>query len=266
MELTEKNYFSKEADTKYCSVSQLKKFISCDAKALAVLKGEYDEVIPPSTQKAFLLGSYVDCMLLEPEKKAQFEAEHPELFKKGGELYADYVNAPQMVEVAKNDKEFMKALEGEHQKIYTGEIFGVPFKIKVDAINENRITDLKTTASITATEWYAPTGQRENFVIRYDYVLQGAIYQEIVRQNTGDKLPFFLAVLSKESITDKALIYIDDDSLAERLQWAMPYIIHTGMLKSGDAEPTKCGHCDFCTKTKVITEAIHYKDIGKEER
>lgn len=265
MELTEKNYFSPEADKEYCSVSQLKKFLKCEAKAMAILNGEYKEEYAPTTQKAFLLGSYVDCMLLEPEKQKDFEAEHPELFKKGGELYAEYVNAPQMVKTAHEDEEFMKAIAGDHQQIYVGEIYGVPFKVKLDAINENRITDLKTCASITETFYDPIKNTRVNFVEYYDYVLQGAVYQEIVRQNTGEKLPFFLAVLSKEKVTDKALIYIPDDDLEERLREVMPYIVNVGYLKSGEATPTKCGCCDYCISKKKITKAINWREIGKTE-
>lgn len=268
MKLTADNYFSKDANKAYCSVSQLKRFIGtggrrgCEVQALAEINGEIE---PPEPSKAMLLGSYVDCLLLEPEKKDEFIAKHPEMFKKNGELYSDYLIADEMLKIATGDAEFMKALKGEKQKILTGEIFGVPFRIKVDVLGENKITDLKTCASITGTEWNNVTGQRENFMEFYDYALQGAIYQEIVRQKTGKKLPFFLACISKEKVPDHEVIWIDDESLAERLEEVKPYIVHVGMLKNGEVEPKACGCCDYCRSKKKISKAINWKMIGVVE-
>ena len=79
MQLTDANYFSKEANKEYCSVSQLKRFIGsagefgCEARAMAEINGEIE---PAEPSKSMILGSYVDCLLLEPEKQEKFEAEH----------------------------------------------------------------------------------------------------------------------------------------------------------------------------------------------
>ena len=267
MKLTADNYFSIETAKEYCSVSQLKRFIGsggrfgCEVQALAEINGEVE---PPEPSKAMLLGSYVDCLLLEPDKKDAFIAKHPEMFKKNGELYADYTIADAMVKTAKGDKTFMKALNGKKQEIMTGEIYGVPFRIKVDVLGDSKITDLKTCASITGTEFNPVRGQRETFAEFYDYDLQGAIYQEIVRQNTGEKLPFFLACISKEKTPDHEIIWIDDESLAERLKYEMPNIIHVGMLKNGDVKPKPCGVCDYCRSKKKIKKAINWRQIGGE--
>ena len=56
MELNEQNYFSKEANEEYMSVSQYKAFKKCEAAALAEIKGEYER---PKTD-ALLIGSFVD--------------------------------------------------------------------------------------------------------------------------------------------------------------------------------------------------------------
>ena len=265
MKLTADNYFSNESAKEYCSVSQLKRFIGsggrfgCEVQALAEINGEID---PPEPSKAMLLGSYVDCLLLEPEKKEQFEKNHPELFKKDGSLYSDYAIAPDMVKTAKNDKTFMKALNGKKQVIMTGKIYGVPFRIKVDVLGDKKLCDLKTCQSITETQYNPVTGQRETFAEFYDYDLQGAIYQEIVRQNTGKRLPFFLACISKEKVPDHEIIWIDDESLEERLFNEQANIIHVGMLKRGEVEPKACGVCDYCRSRKKVKKAINWREIG----
>lgn len=265
MDLTADNYFSKEAAKEYCSVSQLKQFIGsggklgCEARAMAEINGEIE---PAEPTKAMLLGSYVDCLLLEPQKKEAFEQNHPEMFKKNGDLYADYELAPEMVKTAKADETFMKALNGKKQQILTGEIFGVPFKIKVDVLGKSKITDLKTCASITESKYNSVDGRYETFAELYDYDLQGAIYQEIVRQNTGKKLPFFLACISKEKAPDHEVIWIDDESLEYRLEQEKPNIVHVGMLKAGEVKPRGCGVCDYCRGKKRIKRAINWREIG----
>jgi hypothetical protein len=43
MILNRDNYYSKEADQKYMSVSQFKNWIRCEAMALVKLNGQYNE-------------------------------------------------------------------------------------------------------------------------------------------------------------------------------------------------------------------------------
>lgn len=92
----------------------------------------------------------------------------------------------------------------------TGELFGTKWKIKMDSyIPGIAIVDLKVMASITKLEWVRDIGYLD-FVRYWGYDIQGAIYQEIVRQNTGKKLPFYIAGATKESETDIRIIHITD--------------------------------------------------------
>ena len=154
--LTPDNYYEKESNKRYCSVSQYKSFIGCGAysgcefKALAEINGDYVRDV----SEELLIGSYVDCALTEPDKLPQFIEEHPEMIAKTGankgNLKKDFVKADMMIARAKRDPFFMKTLEGETQVIMTGEIEGVPFKIKMDSYKEGKfICDLKTAKSIT---------------------------------------------------------------------------------------------------------------------
>ena len=56
MKLNGKNYFSREANLEFMSVSQFKAFDKCEASALAELKGEWKRETTP----AMLVGSLVD--------------------------------------------------------------------------------------------------------------------------------------------------------------------------------------------------------------
>ena len=89
MKLTGKNYYNKEANVAFMSVSQFKDFRKCEAMAMAKLKGEYK--MPPI--KALLLGSFVDEMLTGTKKsKMEFIlGNREELFQKSSKLlkYSD---------------------------------------------------------------------------------------------------------------------------------------------------------------------------------
>lgn len=269
--LTQDNYYSKESNQAYCSVSQYKSFIGCGSyngceyKALAEINGDYVR----DTSEALLIGSYVDCALTEPNKLQEFIEEHPEMIAKTGankgQLKKDFVKADLMIERARKDSLFMKTLDGETQVIMTGEIEGVPFKIKMDSYKEGKfITDLKTCESIRKGYYNPMIGTRDNFIGYYDYITQGAIYQEIVRQNTGKTLPFFISAISKENEPDLEVIQIDNDTLAERLEVVKMNVPQIQLLKNGEAEPIHCGYCDWCKRNKVLSMPISHLDIGGE--
>lgn len=278
--MTDDEYFSKDMLKKYLSVSTLKKFIPtpydpivCEESALAEINGEI--IRPKST--ALLVGSYVDVALTgTPEEFEDFKKNHPEIISSRGatkgELKADFKIADKMIETVKKQPYMMRMLEGEHQGIYTGEIFGVPFKIKIDSLGDNFIADLKTTENISKAYFDPISRSKVSFAFYFDYILQGAIYQEIVYQNTGKKLPFFLVVVSKESVPDVGVYHIDDNTLRERLfgnaELGIPSmedsIRNAWLLLQGKAEPCKCGHCDYCKERKVITKPLSVFEIGGE--
>lgn len=271
--LSANNYYSKETDIQYLSVSQIKKFLGCpakpgcEAKAIAELKGEYEQ--PKSD--ALTIGSYIDIKLTGTDADlAQFIEEHPEIIsskgKTKGELKADYKFADKMIARAFRDADnggiFMKTLKGDKQKIFTGEIHGFPFKIKPDVLGASFITDLKTTESITkrcyAKGWY-------NFINFWNYPLQGAVYQEIVRQNTGMKLPFYIAALSKESEPDIGVFQIPQDDLDAALAEITPEKLERIVaLKEGKITPKRCERCDYCRSTKVIKAPVDYNTLSYE--
>ena len=55
--VTAENYFSPEMNMAYMGATQFKKFSSCEAAALAEVRGEY----APAASTAMLTGSYVDA-------------------------------------------------------------------------------------------------------------------------------------------------------------------------------------------------------------
>ncbi len=256
--LNAENYYDLKKE--YLSVSQYKDFmgsygtLGCEARAMATVNGEWEEV--PST--AMLVGSYVDAWF--SGELEQFKSEHPECFKKDGSLKAEFVKAEKIIERASADELFMSFMSGEKQTIMTGEIFGSPFKIKMDSyIPDKAIVDLKVMTSISEPKWVRDTGYMD-FVRYWGYDIQGAVYQEIVRQNTGKTLPFFIAAVSKESEPDIQIIHVADRYLEEAMDGLRPNVPYVQAIKDGGI-PLRCERCDYCKRTRVLTKAIELEDL-----
>ena len=126
MILTNENYYSREANLEYMSVSQYKDFRKCEVMAMATLRGEW--VRPQTT--ALLVGSYIDSWF--EGTLSEFCENHPEIYEKDGSLKADFVQAEELIEFVRKDSCFMRYMAGKKQVILTKELFGTPWKIKID--------------------------------------------------------------------------------------------------------------------------------------
>lgn len=251
MKLTEKNYYGGKANQAYFSVSQFKDFQKCPAMAMAKLRGEYEQ----EKSRALLLGSFVDEMLTgTTASQDKFVVEnYDELFKRGGAPYADVAQAAETIELVKKQPLMMHYLSGKHQVIMTGEIEGVPFKIKMDSFDpEEYITDFKYMASLRAPNLFTP------MIEYWGYDIQAACYQEIVYQNIGKRLPFYFDVATKEKPAHLALGQISQWNIDKAMEVVRGNIVRFQKIKTGEIEADRCEDysCDFCTTTKIITEAI----------
>ena len=244
MILTAENYFSKEANSVYMSVSQFKTFEKCECLGLAEVNGTYSR---PSTT-ALLVGSYVDshfdCSL------DIFKAQHPELFKRDGGLKSEYVKAEQIIQRIERDDMMTSFLNAPKQVIMTGVISDVPIKIKVDALHPDKICDLKVMKDFEPM--YVPEQGKMSWIEAWRYDLQGAVYQEIVRQNTGEKLPFYLVAATKEEEPDIGIFEVPQELLDFELEQFEKKVQGYHLIKQGVIEPERCEKCNYCKSTKVI--------------
>lgn len=270
LQLTSDNYYSKEANMAYVSVSQYKDFVGtigrqgCEHAALAKVKGELETPITTP----LLVGSYVDAYF--EGTLPQFSASHPEIYssrgKTAGELKSEFKQASVMIDRAEKEPLFMKYMEGDKQLIMIGEIEGVPIKCKYDSVDGNRITDLKTVKSIGDNFYIKDYGYRVSFVENWGYDIQAAVYREIYRQNTGDLLPFYICAISKDK-TDTvahprvAVIEIPESMMNERLEEFKRNITRIQDIKTGVAEPIHCGHCDYCADTLPLSRVISVDEL-----
>lgn len=255
LELNNDNYYSVEANKDYWSVSQFKTFNKCEAAGKAEAWGVYFR----EETDALMIGNYVDSYFsgdLEEFTKRNAD----KLFsKRGGGLLAKYQHANEMINRVECDPLMTEYLDGDKQTIFTGELFDVQWKIKVDIYNPSRIVDFKTVRDFN--DIFEPGYGWRSWVEYWGYDIQGAIYQRIEQIATGrDKpLPFFLAAVTKEKVPDIKVIEIPQHILNAALRMVEAKIERFDLIKSGDVEPIRCEKCNFCKATKILTAPEVYE-------
>ncbi len=245
MILNNENYYSAEANQEYMSVSQYKQFMKCEAAAMAQLKGEWES--PKTT--ALLVGSYVDSWF--EGTLDEFKTDHPEIYTKTGKLKADFLQAEDIIAFVQKDSMFMRYMAGKKQIILTSEFFGTKWKIKIDSYHPDKIVDLKVMRSMERI-------MGKSFVEHWGYDLQMAIYWK----TEGRDLATYLAVVTKQEIPDKEIISIPRwrrIELLEDVEKNMPRIL---AVKSGQCPPHRCGVCEYCRSTKMLSEPIDFELVG----
>lgn len=273
MILNDSTYYTLDADREYCSASQFLNFCgrplipSCEAREIARLKGLY----VPETTKAMLIGSILDTLWelddMSIEDKVGIIADKfPECVSSRGatkgELKNEYKQAIQLYQRTLKDPLFCQFMSGDKQTIMVGEINGLPFKIKMDSFIDGKcIVDLKTTQDCSASfrKYVADSGNRETFFTGMGYDTQLAIYQEIVRQNTGEQLPCYIAAVDKKEHPVPRIIQLNQNMLSSALEVVKMNTDRIIGLKTGEIEPLRCEECDYCRDT------YECRVIGSEE-
>ena len=260
MELNPSNYHSIEADREYFSVSQFKNMVECSAREIARLKGEYHR----TETGALTVGSYTHTAFESEEAFERFVDEHRHtIFNTKGNKYAEYETADRMIETVKSDPFCMFALEGEKEEIFTGELFGAKWKIKVDSINHQRKTfsDLKTTQELYKRYWSKKYGLFVSFVEAWDYVLQMAVYRKVIELNTNEIYTPYIVAVTKEKPSDKAVLEFEESRFGFELDYVeflLPKFID---MKEGKLAPERCERCEYCRKTKKLNGTIEIAEL-----
>lgn len=305
MILTKENYHSLEANKEYYSVSQIKSFMDCEARTMAELSGEY--VRDNST--SLLVGSYVDAHF--SRELDLFRAQHPEIYTRGGELKSEYRKAEDIIARIERDELAMRLLDGERQAIVTGYIADLPFKAKLDVwlpsdktdaiardfplmddllFAPGAIIDMKIMRDFEPL--YREGEGRLNFVEYWKYDLQMAVYQEIVKQQKGEKpleggrsptrredttvpqrrthdaatgggvseIPCYILAATKEPVTDIGLFKLPQELMDVAMELMMDKLERIREVKLGLVMPERCGKCDYCKMMKVLDRATWLED------
>jgi hypothetical protein len=258
--LTAENYFSPEAEAYYFGSTSFKRYLECEARGLAVSRGEWKE----EETTALLVGSYVDAHF--SRTLDLFKAQHPDIFKRDGSLKSEYEHANYIIQRIERDEMMMRYLSGGVQKIMTGEIEGVPFKIKIDSHHAGKCNVDQKIMKDFAPVWDENLRRKVPFVEAWGYDIQAAIYTEVERQNRGltaEPLPFMIAGATKEKPEpDLAIILIPQERIDICLDTVREYAPRFQAVKQGREEPVRCEHCDYCRHTKKLTQIVDYREVS----
>lgn len=263
--LSSTNYYSQTANKNYMSPTWFKKFVVCEAEALAELNGDWK---PQRDPTALLVGNYLHSYFESPASHKRFVEAHKDKMlsargKTKGQLKAPYKVAESMIKTLDGDATFQALYQGAKESIVTGTIDGIDWMGKLDCLNLERgiFLDLKTTQDLHKRFWDADTRRWVPFIYAYDYPLQMAVYQELVRQQYGVEVVPYIVAVTKQSPPDKAVISIPQDRLDDAMWRIKDLQPHIEAVIKGDEDPTACGDCAYCRGSKQLSDIISADDL-----
>ena len=237
------------------SASSYKSLKNCPARQVAIDEGRFKF----KTTTPMLVGGYVDSYFSGTLEN--FKQENPQIFKKDGNLYSDFKQAEDIIQVIKADPMLLDYISGKQQVEVKGKIGGVEFIGYIDSLHEDKIVDLKIIADIHGKVWDDEQRKYVLWVEAFGYDVQLAIYRELIRQQTDKLLPCYLACVTKQSPPDKALLEVPQermDFLIEEIKEKAPELIK---LRNGEVYAERCEKCDFCRSTKMLLNTISVYEL-----
>ncbi|MDO5311720.1 MAG: PD-(D/E)XK nuclease-like domain-containing protein [Clostridia bacterium] len=262
------------------SCSQYQSFCECEAKAMAKLRGEWID----EPGDAFIVGNYFHTYMESPEAHEQFCRENFDRIyktktdKKTGAVtvtgkYAPFEQADKMLKTAFAD-DLIKSLidmPGENEKILTGKIKGIPWRVRYDKyVPDGRlIIDWKTVANIQELKWSDELHEKVTFIDAYGYMMRAAVYSEIEKQNARSSIdPTFLIVaISKQDYPDKEVLMLNHRQRYDyELEKIGKRVINFQRIKEGQIIAKRCGKCDYCRSTKKLFAIKPYYSLMPEFR
>lgn len=290
-------YYGNEANWLYWSVSWYKKFVECEARALAELKEDWE---PKSNPIPLLVGNYVHSYFETPETHEEFKKENIEsLYAEGtvaqykkvldelgveykksakkaelirlydeyegdkpfvhGRIYRDFEVADQMIKRVEQDGFFNFLWQGEKETAITGELFGVNWKGKIDLLNveEGYFVDLKTSRGFDVRYWNKDRHRYVSFVEEFGYVIQVAIYEKLLEMEYGKPFEGFIYAVSKETPSNIEAIQIEQPEKDFELDLVAERIERVEKVKNGEEEPNSCGKCEYCRLKKELEGFVY---------
>lgn len=258
LHLTRGNYYGKESNWQYLSVSQYKRFERCEAAALAELKGEWN---PETTKTPLLVGNYVHSYFESEAEHAAFIEENKEQMfskRKPHGLLKDFQIAEQMIRRVEREPLFNYLWKGESEHILTEELYGVKWKARIDMLNVEKgyFVDLKTTMQLDKRFWNKKYGGYVSFVEEYGYILQMAVYEKLLEKKFGKPFTGYIYAVTKQTPSDIAAIATEPQKTDFELTNLENNIERVEQVKNGQVEPSHCGSCDYCREHKKLFNFI----------
>jgi len=240
------------------SVSQYKRFASCEAAAIAELKGDWQQ---DRDQKPLLVGNYVHSYFESEIEHAKFIAENKDKMiskRTPFGLLKEYQMAEQMIERVEKEPLFNYLWQGESEHILTGELFGIEWKGRIDKLNVEKgyFVDLKTTMQLNKRFFSEKYGGYVSFIEAYGYVLQMAVYEKLLEKEFGKPFSGYIYAVTKETPSDIAAIKMEKYKIDFELNQLEQNLDRIDAIKNGQQKPKHCGKCEYCRQYKELSTFI----------
>jgi hypothetical protein len=281
MQLTKQNYHTPEANAAYWSNSQYAEFAACPARAVAGLRGEYKCKRSP----AFAFGGLLDRALTATPEELDEYMHGPESLDDDGKSFffdqkgqwrnnADTRAYQESVARVKLDPFWIQHLsKWQTQRIFTGTIAGLPWKIMADFYLDKHgcetVADLKFMADFA--EEYVPASRAR--VPWYDangYFRTMATYRHTVSQETGKPPLIFLFGYTKQATPDAGTVIFDSPECIERFDREMVIIesrlpefdaMKRGEIPAPGCDSTECEYCRGRHSLERMTGAVSGRNV-----
>jgi len=249
------NYHAPESERYWLSASQLLVWRRCEALAAArFLQGKNEW---PAATAAMLAGKYLSARWAGDACLQELTATSPELFRRDGTLRAEFVQCEELYRRTASDPLFAGYMTGEHWAIFTGVLFGVPWKARIEVYNPERnfMTDLMLCRDFDPV-WQPATGSRVSFYAARDAYLSLGLRQLLVEQATGRRPELYLATVTRQTPPDLKVLEFNNPAatarIARELSAVAELVARIEAIRAGRAVPVRCETCEYCRTTRVL--------------
>lgn len=247
-------YYGKEANQAYMGVSQFKRFMDCEARAAAELNGSWER---GTDSQPLIIGNYVHSFFESAESHETFKEEHKDkLFSKRKPygLLKAYEQADVMIQRISEEPLFKYLWQGTKETVVTGSLHGIEWKGKIDLLNVEKgyFVDLKTTADMRKRFYNERYGTYVSFVEHYGYVLQMAVYEQLLELQYGKPFVGYIYAVSKQDTPEVCAIEVEQYKKDFELDYLADNIGRIIDVKKEEEEPIGCGKCDYCKTFKKL--------------
>lgn len=75
-------------------------------------------------------------------------------------------------------------------------------------------------------------------------------------QRTKKRVPCYILACTREKNPDIGLFEVSQETMDQRLKELIAILPDINAIKTGQKEPTRCGHCEVCRKTHILTGPV----------
>ncbi|MFT8878887.1 MAG: PD-(D/E)XK nuclease-like domain-containing protein [Oenococcus sp.] len=244
--LTDKNYYDAEHEYYFGSASGLSLYRRNPRECWDYYMNGWRP--QEEDQTALLLGNYLHSHFESQQAHGKWVAAHPEIISsKGstkGQLKSQFLIGDKMIDAIERQNNIKKFIDKADQKemILTGQIAGMDFKGKLDAVNLDKhyFIDYKTNRDPSQDiKIYDSPDHYEytNFVKAYGYYTQMALYREMLKQAYGVDFMCYIVAVSKTKVPKVGLLYLESEELDTAYQQALENIPHYQKVLTGEEKP-----------------------------